>query len=139
MDKPYIITLNAHHFMEDGQEDQYEITAEGSLTQKRDKYYVSFEHTFDGMSQTKTTLKITPESVTMLRYGAMDTTFVFEPGGHYTGYYQTPFGGMSMAVTTKELTVNMTDGGGQLYVDYFVELNGAQTIQNQLQLTVRPA
>ncbi len=122
----------------DGENDQYELTTMGRYIKKGDKYYISYEGSeLTGYENTTTTVKIQDGYVSMIRFGKTSTQMIFEKEKKYVGYYETPFGGLSVGVTTNSMTVNMDENGGEVDLDYMVELNNSLPTHNGLYLKIR--
>lgn len=122
----------------DGDDDTFELTTMGRYIKKDDKYYISYEGSeLTGYEDTTTTLKIKDGYVSMIRFGKTSTQMVFEKEKKYVGYYETPFGSLSVGVTTNSMTVDINDEGGELELDYMVELNNSLPTHNGLHLKIR--
>ncbi len=132
-----LITLTGRQNV-DGENDQYELTTLGSYRKKDDKYYISYEGSeLTGYAGTTTTLKIKDGCVSMIRFGNSSTQMIFEKEKKYVGYYDTPYGSLSVGVTTNSISVDIDDEGGEIDLDYLVELNNNLPIHNGLHLKIR--
>ena len=137
METNALITLVGRQSI-DGENDQYELTTLGKYTKKDDKYYISYEGSeLTGYENTTTTLKVKGDCVSMIRFGANATQMVFEKEKRYRGHYDTPFGSLSVGVTTNKLKVDIDENGGEIDLDYMVELNNNLPVHNGLHLTIR--
>jgi len=137
MDTNALITLSGNQFV-DGESDQYELTTLGKYIKKGDKYYITYEGSeLTGYEGTTTTLKIRDGCVSMIRFGQSTSQMIFEKEKKYVGYYETPFGSMSVGVTTNSLKVDMDEDGGEIDLDYLVELNNSMPVHNGLHLKIR--
>lgn len=67
---------------------------------------------------------------------ALGTRYVFERGRRYSGLYDTPFGAIELEVLTNRLENNLTEGGGNLDIDYSISLKGLMEGHNQLSITL---
>lgn len=137
METNALITMTGQQCI-DGENDQYELTTLGKYVKKDNKYYISYEGSeLTGYAGTTTTLKIKDGCVSMIRFGKASTQMVFEKEKKYIGYYDTPFGSLSVGVTTNDIVVDMDENGGEIKLDYLVELNHNQPVHNGLHLTIR--
>ena len=137
METNALITLSGNQTV-DGENDVYELTTLGSYIKKGDKYYISYEGTeLTGYEGTTTTLKIKDDCVSMIRFGSSTSQMIFEKEKKYVGYYDTPFGGLSVGVTTNSMRVDIDENGGEIELDYMVELNNSMPVHNGLHLTIR--
>lgn len=92
-----------------------------------------------GYDNTTTTLKIKDDYVSMIRFenGGGASQMVFEANKQYTGIYRTPYGSLSVDVYTNEMRVDVDDSGGEVELDYFVQLNDSDPVRNSLHVYIR--
>jgi len=62
---------------------------------------------------------------------------IFEQGQKHFGLYNTSFGAMTVAVCAQRVKHNMSDEGGDLEVDYSIEVDHALTGENSFHINVR--
>ena len=123
----------------DGQKDNIEMTTEGHFYDKDGKYYISYnEGELSGLEKCSTTLKISPDgTVTMMRRGQTNTHLVFEKGRCHTGHYETPYGDFTISVTAKDVDVDIDENGGDLSIDYIMDINNVAQSHNGISLKIR--
>lgn len=139
MDNNALITLIGKHTV-DGEEDSFELTTQGKYKKQNGRYFVSYEGSeITGYDNTTTTLKIKDDYVSMIRFGKKmgSSQMIFEENKQYTGVYRTPHGNMTVDVFTNEMSVDMTDDGGEVNLDYYVQLNSCQPVRNNLTVKIR--
>ena len=137
METNALITLSGSQQV-DGETDTYELTTVGKYIKRDGKYYVTYEGTeLTGYEGTTTTLKIKDDCVSMIRFGKSNSQMVFEKEKKYIGHYDTPFGALNVGVTTNRMKVDIDDDGGEIDLDYMVELNNSMPVHNGLHLTIR--
>ncbi len=139
MENNALITLIGRNTV-DGEVDTFELTTAGKYTKQNGKYLVSYEGSeITGYDNTTTTLKIQDNFVSMIRFGKTmgSSQMIFEENKQYTGVYRTPHGNMSVDVYTNEMEVNVNDEGGEVMLDYFVQLNSCQPVRNNLRVKIR--
>ena len=139
MDNNALITLIGKHTV-DGEEDSFELTTAGKYKKQNGRYFVSYEGSeITGYDNTTTTLKIKDDYVSMIRFGKKmgSSQMIFEENKQYTGIYRTPHGNMTVDVFTNEMSVDMTDDGGEVNLDYYVQLNSCQPVRNNLTVKIR--
>ena len=98
------------------------------------------EGELSGMEGSRTTVsyqKNEPGVITMLRTGSVKTALLFEKGRCHECVYQTPIAHFDVRVQTDEVN-NSLEGVGVLYLDYTVELKGAQPQRTKMTLTLLP-
>ena len=122
----------------DGEENCYELTTMGNYTKKGDKYYISYEGSeITGYENTRTTLKVKEDYVSMIRFGKASAQMIFEKGSKYSGYYNTPYGGLTVDVTTKDIQVDINDDGGEFKLDYYIQFNHDAPVRNGMHVKIR--
>ena len=139
MENNALITLIGQNTV-DGEVDSFELTTAGKYMKQNGKYLVSYEGSeITGYDNTTTTLKIQDNFVSMIRFGKNmgSSQMIFEENKQYTGVYRTPHGNMSVDVYTNEMEVNVDDDGGEVMLDYFVQLNSCQPVRNNLRVKIR--
>lgn len=133
------ITLSGRQTV-DGEEDSYELSTEGRYVKRDGRYYVSYEGSeITGYDKTTTTLKIKDDHVSMIRFGSDSGTsqMVFEEKKQYTGIYRTPHGNLSVDVFTNAMRVDVDEEGGEVELDYFIQLNDSEPVRNNLHVYIR--
>ena len=139
MENNALITLIGKNTV-DGEVDSFELTTQGKYMKQNGKYFVSYEGSeITGYLNTTTTLKIQENLVSMIRFGKEmgSSQMIFEENKQYTGVYRTPHGNMSVDVFTNEMSVEVDDDGGEVELDYFVQLNSCQPVRNNLKVKIR--
>ena len=133
------ITLSGRQTV-DGEDDKFELTTAGRYLKRDGRFYVSYEGSeITGYDNTTTTLKIKDDYVSMIRFenGGGASQMVFEANKQYTGIYRTPYGSLSVDVYTNEMRVDVDDSGGEVELDYFVQLNDSDPVRNSLHVYIR--
>lgn len=139
MENNALITLIGKQII-DGEEDGYELTTVGKYTKQNGKYFASYEGSeITGHENTTTTLKIKDDFVSMVRLGKNSpvSQMVFQQRKQYRGIYNTPYGTMTVDVYTKDMTVDVNDDGGEINLDYLVQLNDSEPVRNNLTVKIR--
>ena len=119
--------------------DAMELTTAGKFYDKDGKYYLSYaEGDLSGMEKCHTTLKISPDGiVTMMRHGQTNTHMIFEKGKCHIGHYETPYGDFTISVTANDISVSLDENGGNIDIDYIMDINNVARSSNGISLTVR--
>ena len=91
-----------------------------------------------GMENTRTTLKVEPGRVEIIRTGKNHSRLCFQEGLRHESLYRTPYGLLQLATVTHHLVTHMGQEGGTLEIRYQVELEGQLASENHLQIEVRP-
>jgi len=136
--KDVIITLKGVVSPENDEE-LMELITEGRLYRKNGSYFITYrESELTGMVGVTTTLKVEAGGVTVMRNGPMSTHMVFRQGEKHYGLYQLEGGEpMTIAVRTSRVRQTICDFGGDVEIDYSIEINNVPTAENKLRLNVR--
>ncbi len=123
----------------DGESDSTEMTTCGRFYNKDGKYYISYnEGEISGFEKCRTTIKVSPEgTVTMMRRGQTNTHMIFENGQRHIGHYETPYGDFTISVMTNSVNVSIDDKGGNIDIDYIMDINNVAQTHNGISLNVR--
>lgn len=139
MEKNAWITFHGSQTV-DGHTERYELATEGSFLQRNGKYYVTYPGSeITGYKDTTTTMKIKEGFISMIRFGkdGQNTQLVFAEDKDYHGAYYTPFGKLSVGVTTKKMSVDVDQNGGEVQLDYFISMNDTRAVHNTLRVNIR--
>ncbi|HIR83770.1 MAG TPA: DUF1934 domain-containing protein, partial [Candidatus Galloscillospira excrementavium] len=66
-----------------------------------------------------------------------NSQMVFEQGRRHLSMYDTPYGALSVGVNTRRMRCRMGEHGGNIEIDYAIEIDHAVAGQNQFQIDVR--
>ncbi len=121
--------------------DRVELLTEARYRDDGTRVSISYEEgELSGMKGSTTTLSFTknePGLLSMTRTGAVRTALLFECGRRHTCIYNTPLMPFEVCVATRKVQ-NEIETGGTLYLDYLVELRGAEAEHTKFKLTILP-
>lgn len=138
MRKDVIIQINGHPKYDDDDGEVIELTTAGRLYRKNGSYYIMYkESELTGMDGVTTTLKIEGKCITLMRNGFYPTQMVFEKGQRHFGIYNTEMGALTVAISARNIINNMTDSGGELSIDYSIEIDHVLTGENMFKINVK--
>ena len=131
--KAVIITVNTLQLDENGQEESIELTTKGTYEKQGDVQILCYdESSLTGLTGTRTTLKLFPHSLVLMRDGKITQQQEFLPGTSQKSLYETPFGNVTLTMYTHELTHTLTNGEGEIELRYDVALEGVHANYNEL-------
>lgn len=138
MKKDVYISIKGSQAYEDDQ-NKMEVTTAGKFYDKDGKYYVSYvEGELTGMEKCNTTIKVSPDgTVTMMRHGQTNTHMIFEKDKCHIGHYETPYGDFTISVTANKIDVSIDENGGNIDIDYIMDINNVARSRNGISLTIR--
>ena len=140
MEKEVIISIKGMQEFEQTGKDSIELVTRGSLNRTAGLLTLSYEESeLTGLEGTLTTIQVEPERVTMMRTGQVNTQMVFQEGRRHLAMYNTPYGAMTVGINTRHLFAELSDEGGDIEIDYNIELDHAVAGRNIFKINVRQA
>ena len=134
-----IISIKGKQLYAESSPEEMELVTSGTL--KRDGlggYTVSYQETeLTGLEGTTTKLHIGGGRVTLLREGSINSQMVFEEGRRHLSMYETPYGALSIGVNTRRMRSTLGEAGGDLEIDYAIEIDNLIAGQNLFRMNVR--
>ncbi|MBR4098443.1 MAG: DUF1934 domain-containing protein [Clostridium sp.] len=138
MKKDVVISIRGVQKFENTDTDTIELVTEGSMERKGDSYALSYEESeLTGLEGTLTTILVEGERVTLLRLGEVNTQMVFQEGLRHMSMYNTPYGAMEVGIHTRYLMAEVNDKGGDIEVDYNIEVDHVLAGRNIFQINVK--
>lgn len=121
----------------DGKVERIEMTAEGEYTIKAGKHYVKYlDSSIDPDNPVSTVLKVSDDSLTIIRQGAVGGTQKFALGREDRSAYHTPYGELELNIKTTRLNISFTETAGEVDFAYDVAVNGEFTGHNKLIINI---
>ena len=140
MKKDVIISIRGLQEQDGEAGDPITLVTPGRFYRKNDSYYISYEESeLTGLAGTRTTLRVKPDFVKLVRTGLYPSELLFELGKRHMSLYHTDYGDLSIVVSTNHIRNTLTDDGGDLDVQYTVEVANTPVGVNHLSLTIKNA
>ena len=140
MEKEVVISIKGMQQYEGTFPDVIELVTEGRLVRDGESYTLSYQESeLTGLDGTLTTIQVDGEQVTLLRVGEFNSQLVFQEGRRHLSVYNTPYGAMSVGVHTRHLLAELSDQGGDIEVDYSIEVDHALAGRNIFRISVKEA
>lgn len=140
MNENVILSIKGTQDYSGGDPGIIELNTLGNLQRDKDGYTITYEESeLTGMEGTITKVRIDKEGpkVTLLREGRVNTQMVFQMGQRYLSLYETPYGAMSVGIDTQRLKNTVNETGGDLEIDYNIEVNSLQAGKSLFRLNVK--
>ena len=136
MDKSVIISIRGVQTLNDDPPEVIELVTEGRLMDCGDAgYTLSYQES--GLEGTLTTFQVEPDCITLMRMGEFNSQMVFQPGRRHFSMYDTPYGALSIGVNTKKMRADLDENGGEIEIDYAIEIDHAVAGENTFRIDVR--
>lgn len=140
MSKNVIINVKGIQTDLDNDSNTLELITEGKYYQKGNNYYITYkESEVTGMVGTTTTLKVCDGVVSLMRFGKVNSQFVFQKGQKHISSYETEYGNFTIGVYANNVDININDAGGEIRVGYQIEIDSQSTGRNDFYMLIREA
>lgn len=136
--KQVLVSVKSIQRDRDGEDTVVELISSGRYYERQGvKYIIYNESEVTGLEGVKTTIKVYPNSVVLLRTGDVNMRHQYVLNEKHESVYQTPYGQLHMAVYTHEFNVSVQDGIGSVHLGYDISVDGEWQFYNQLTITLR--
>ena len=135
---PVWISFNSVHSVDDEEPDSLEFSTDGQYRFQDDVGHLSYwESELTGLEGTRTSVTILPDQIVVDRDGTVTSRMVFREGLKSSFLYSTPFGQATMGVDTRSIRRSVDESGGEVEIDYVVDMEHAVVARNRFQITIR--
>lgn len=118
--------------------EKIEMMTTGTFYEKNGKYFIHYLDTsLDSETETKTTVKIHDNKVSITRYGGASTHMIFEKGVSHFTPYETPLGIFEIRTHTNSIHIEKQDANLQVQVEYILEINKMSSGVAHFELSAR--
>ena len=140
MEKEVVISIRGTQQYADSDPDTIELVTQGRLQREGESYTLSYQESeLTGLEGTLTTIQVEGEQVTLMRAGEVNAQMVFQEGRRHLSMYNTPYGAMAIGVNTRRLLADLNDHGGDIEIDYAIEVDHAIAGRSIFQIRVKEA
>ena len=138
MEENVIISIRGSQLYEGQAPDVTELVTGGTLRREKEGYTIAYQETeLTGLEGTTTKLRIEGPKVTLLRQGNVNSQMVFEVGRKHLSMYETPYGALAVGIETRRMKNTVDEAGGELEIDYAIEIDNLLAGKSQFQLNVK--
>ena len=117
------LTITGSQIENDGLENKIELITDGRLTHEDGSTVIEYsENELYGDESAKTCLKISDDSVYMMRSGDITTEVMFSEAKTYEAVYDTPAGSFCVNVFPIRVDMQEDDRGGMLDLEYEIKI-----------------
>ena len=140
VNKNVIISVRGTQTATNQDANELELVTEGRYYKKGDTYFITYkESEVTGMEGTTTTLKVADGVVTLMRFGSVNSQLIFEKGQKHVSHYDTMQGAFTVGVFANEVNIKVDDTGGEIRVDYELEIDNNKTGETDFRMHIREA
>ena len=132
------ISFHSVHSVDDDEPDSLDFSTDGQYSFRGGEGRLSYwESEVTGLEGTRTSVTIRPDEVVVDRDGTIKSRMIFKEGSKSSFLYSTPFGQATMGVDTRRIRHSVDERGGQVEIDYVVDMEHAVVARNKFQITIR--
>ena len=140
MEKDVVISIKGTQRYDNNDPDVIELVTQGRLTRDGESYTLSYQESeLTGLEGTMTTIQVDGEQVTLMRVGEFTSQMVFQEGRRHLSMYNTPYGALAIGVNTRHLLAELNDQGGDIEIDYSIEIDHALAGRSVFQIKIKEA
>ena len=138
MEENVIISIKGSQLYEGQDPDVTELVTAGTLRREQEGYTIAYQETeLTGLEGTTTKLRIEGPRVTLMRQGSVNSQMIFEVGRKHLSMYETPYGALAVGIETRRLKNTVDEAGGDLEIDYAIEIDNLLAGKSLFQLNVK--
>jgi len=120
------------------EEDRIDFSTDGVYSFQDGLATISYlESEVTGLLGTRTNVKVMPDKVIVDRRGELTTRMDFVPGEKSSFLYETPVGAATMNLNTRSVKHRFSPEGGELEIDYVLDMEHTVVSRNKFLVTVR--
>lgn len=135
----YTISILGSQRSSDDEEEKFELITEGSFTQSDGAMSFCYRDSdVTGFDGAKTTFIVEPERITLTRDTWYGGDMVFDEREKHHFLYQTPYGSLAMGIKTEFVSRDLTDSGGNLQIDYAIDVDNVVVSRNSFKINIKP-
>ena len=136
--KALIKVIGKQNFGDD--HDKIELTTVGTFEETEGSYILRYnEEQEPPTAPIKTTLSISKDekTVSLMREGSHGSLLIIERSKRNLCNYATEFGDILMGIYGKNIELDCKEKGGSFRFDYDIDINGAISSQNEVEVTYK--
>ncbi len=140
MEKEVIISIKGMQKYENAEPDTIELVTGGRLERDGESFYpVLSGERRHRHGRDPDHLPDRAGRVTLMRVGEFNSQMVFQEGRRHMSMYNTPYGAMTIGVNTRHLTAQVGESGGDIEIDYAIEIDHTVAGRNVFQIKIKEA
>lgn len=122
----------------DGFTDESELFTKGEFRFHKGSYFIDYDESeATGYDGSHVQLRIDDKMMSLTRTGNAFSSLVFENKTRHFCHYGTEYGDCMVGITTNDLTEELNEKGGKIYLKYTVDVNGGLMTENEITISVK--
>lgn len=137
-EKNILLTIVSVQITPDGERNEMELVTEGVFRSEEGVASLSYQESeIVGTQGAQMTIELMDGTIKVVRTGDYSANFQFRQGQKCLSIYSTPFGQMQMGAFPTDVRYGIEDDGGELELQYELDIQGNFAGKNHLQLKWR--
>lgn len=137
MMRDVVIDIRTVHSVDMEDEDYLDFSTDGLYTYDGEVGCLSYLETeVTGMEGTRTSVIVMPDQVVVDRDGLITSRMIFKEKEKSSFLYNTPYGTATMNINTRRISHSLDEHGGEVEIDYVVDMEHAVITRNKFQLKI---
>ena len=123
MTKDVLITISGVQMLDEEDMDVERVTR-GDYYQRNGKHYILYDEVMEGFEGTvRNVIKVSPESVDIIKQGAASTRMQFEKNKKNLSCYTTPLGDLMIGIQANRISIDEGQDHLKINVEYSLDIN----------------
>ena len=123
MTKDVLITISGVQMLDEEDMD-VEMVTRGDYYQRNGKHYILYDEVMEGFEGTVcNVIKVSPESVDIIKQGAASTRMQFEKNKKNLSCYTTPLGDLMIGIQANRISIDEGQDHLKINVEYSLDIN----------------
>ena len=123
MTKDVLITISGVQMLDEEDMD-VEMVTRGDYYQRNGKHYILYDEVMEGFEGTvRNVIKVSPESVDIIKQGAASTRMQFEKNKKNLSCYPTPLGDLMIGIQANRISIDEGQDHLKINVEYSLDIN----------------
>ena len=123
MTKDVLITISGVQLLDEEDMD-VEMVTRGDYYQRNGKHYILYDEVMEGFEGTvRNVIKVSPESVDIIKQGAASTRMQFEKNKKNLSCYTTPLGDLMIGIQANRISIDEGQDHLKINVEYSLDIN----------------
>ena len=123
MTKDVLITISGVQMLDEEDMD-VEMVTRGDYYQRNGKHYILYDEVMEGFEGTvRNVIKVSPESVDIIKQGAASTRMQFEKNKKNLSCYTTPLGDLMIGIQANRISIDEGQDHLKINVEYSLNIN----------------
>lgn len=133
-----VITIRSSQGLEFAKADEIEFVTDGEYLHDESGSIIKYmESELTGLTGTETAVSVRKDEVIVRRRGTLNSRMEFREGEKSSFLYDTQFGSATLSVDTRKIKTRLDPTGGEIQIDYIVDMDHAIVSRNSLKLNIK--